>query len=496
MQAAVGGQPLERLALQHELGPEVGREARLADEEAAVDPVLGARLLAEAADAVVAVEHGDAERQLRAHHRHRRDGAGGGVAARQRREVHVGDAVAVGGEVGRAAEPVRDGVDAAAGRRVRPGVDALDGRARGPLRGGGELLDQLGQVARQQQHAPDSLGGEDRDDVPDDRQPADLDERLRDVARVLLQAGAAAAAEDDRGVDAARAHAAGVEDRCLHPLAPGRLLARGDRSGVVAVDARLDRRPAAVAEDEHDRQARRRVGEPQQHAAVPAVVDDRLDDAGERRDAVAARRDRLAGRGRGKAELARQRLPALVARRRAVAERPDPGPAAAGEVGHVQPQALQRDAHALGHAADLLVPVRACAEAAHHHADDARSSRSGLDEPLGGERDGLPRGGPLLRLREPARRVPARDAAGALHAVAHVVGEAPALALLHLGGVHPGAEARAGGDRVPDLLGRARDLDLQIDPLRLVVGHRSSWGSSGSGCAATTTRCARPPSSW
>ena len=103
--------------------------------------MLGARLLAEAGDAVALAEHGDAERQLRADDGERRHGAGGGVPARERREVDVGDAVAVGGVERRPAEPVEHGVDPAAGRRVEPRVDALDAHAGGPVGRRGELRD-------------------------------------------------------------------------------------------------------------------------------------------------------------------------------------------------------------------------------------------------------------------------------------------------------------------------------------------------------------------
>ena len=67
-------------------------------EEAAVDPVLGPRLLVEPAHAVVVAEQRDAERQLRAHHGHRGQRAGGLVAGAQGGEVDVGDAVGVGGQ--------------------------------------------------------------------------------------------------------------------------------------------------------------------------------------------------------------------------------------------------------------------------------------------------------------------------------------------------------------------------------------------------------------
>ena len=52
----VGGEALERLALEHARVAEVVERARLEAEEAAVDPVLGPRLLLEALDRAGAVQ--------------------------------------------------------------------------------------------------------------------------------------------------------------------------------------------------------------------------------------------------------------------------------------------------------------------------------------------------------------------------------------------------------------------------------------------------------
>ena len=203
---SVGGESLERPALEHRVGREVVRDPGLAEEEAAVDPVLGARLLAEPGDAVVLTEHGDAERQRRADDRQRRHGARRGVPARERRKVHVGDAVAVGGVERRPAEPVEHRVDPAPGRRVEPRVDALDAQAGGPVGGRRELRDERGAEPREQQDPAHALRGVERRDVPDDRPAADLDERLRQRGGVLLEPRAATAAEDHRGVGAGRGH--------------------------------------------------------------------------------------------------------------------------------------------------------------------------------------------------------------------------------------------------------------------------------------------------
>ena len=85
VQLAVGGQALERLALEHRVLAQVVERARLEGEEAAVDPVLGARLLLEARTTRPSPSsQRDAERQLRPHHRHRREPAVRAVARAQR----------------------------------------------------------------------------------------------------------------------------------------------------------------------------------------------------------------------------------------------------------------------------------------------------------------------------------------------------------------------------------------------------------------------------
>ncbi len=104
-----GGEALQRLALEHGVGREVVEGAGAQAEEATVDPVLGAGLLAEAEHApVVAVELGDAEGQLGAHDGDRGERAVASWKAQQSREVDVGEAVGVGGAergLARAAAP-------------------------------------------------------------------------------------------------------------------------------------------------------------------------------------------------------------------------------------------------------------------------------------------------------------------------------------------------------------------------------------------------------
>ena len=80
------------------------------------------------------------------------------------------------------------------------------------------LTDELKDVSVR---AAKAVGGVDPDDVPEDRPPADLDQRLRDRVRVLLQAGAATSAEDRDGLGALRhRHRADVQP----PATAGRIV--------------------------------------------------------------------------------------------------------------------------------------------------------------------------------------------------------------------------------------------------------------------------------
>ena len=162
---------------------------------------------------------------------------------------------------------------------------------------------------------------------------------------------------------------------------------------------------------------------------------------------------------------------------------------------------------------ELLLPVGADAERRRHDAHDARPAGAGLDEELADERrdgTGLLAGDrrDVLLVGEAVRRVPADDVGGGVLG-SHVGHEPAAEALLGLGGQEPGADAGRGGERVPDLLGRAGDLDLELETEGDVGGghHDCSSGSSekgpaaapeliGRGWAATTRRCGRPSSWW
>ena len=90
--------------------------------------------------------------------------------------------------------------------------------------------------------------------------------------------------------------------------------------------------------------------------------------------------------------------------------RPDHGRPPPGEVGEVEAQGLQRDAHALAQGVDLVVPVVAGPEAAHDHPHHAGALVAGGDQPLGGERRRLPAGGPRRLRGEAARGVVGGDA--------------------------------------------------------------------------------------
>ena len=104
-------------------------------------------------------------------------------------------------------------------------------------------------------------------------------------------------------------------------------------------------------------------------------------------------------------------------------------------------------------------------------------------------------GGPVLLVDEAARRLPCSDLAVRAHLRSHGEVQGAAFALLHLGRREPGAHALGGGDGLPDLLRGARDLDAELQAVRDVRG-RAHALSSGSGWAATMSRCGRPSSWW
>ena len=208
---------------------EVGERAGAQAEEAAVDPVLGAGLLAKAEHAaVLPIQLGHAELQLGAHDGDRGERAVRLVEAQQPREVDVGEAVGVGEtERGLVRQTPLQPLDPPARGGVEAGVHTLHLHPLRPAPRGDEALDQLAAVARGQQEAAKALGGVQLDHVLHDRAPADLDQRLGDLPGALAQAGAAPAAEDHDGWQAGVV--IGDRPRARWPTGVGRALPRHDR---------------------------------------------------------------------------------------------------------------------------------------------------------------------------------------------------------------------------------------------------------------------------
>src|SRR5207248_4470615 len=88
-------------------------------------------------------------------------------------------------------------------------VDAGHAHAGGPRVLRDEALDQLPAVAGREDEASEALHGVQLYDMPEDRHRADLDERLGNLLRALLQPRAAPAAQDRHR-------------RALRPPPPGR----------------------------------------------------------------------------------------------------------------------------------------------------------------------------------------------------------------------------------------------------------------------------------
>src|SRR5947209_891234 len=94
---AVGGESLERLALEHAVWPDVVERPGLEAEEASVYPRLEPGLLLEADDPAVTVEIGNPELEPRADHGDRRERPLRTMKLEQRTQVDIGDSVGVGG---------------------------------------------------------------------------------------------------------------------------------------------------------------------------------------------------------------------------------------------------------------------------------------------------------------------------------------------------------------------------------------------------------------
>src|SRR5918999_337229 len=195
------GEALQRIALENGVVRDVPERAGLEAEEPTVDPVLGARLLPETAHAQVPVELRDTELDLGAHHRHRRQAAVPAVVADQAPDVDVGHPI----RVGRAEGPLpqqRPGLfDPTARRRVHARVDAAHDHAGRPVPRVDDFFYELAPVAGAEHDPGRAVSGVDVDDIPDDRHPADLDQRLRDRLGVLLEPRAPAPAKDYDVVD-------------------------------------------------------------------------------------------------------------------------------------------------------------------------------------------------------------------------------------------------------------------------------------------------------
>jgi adenylate cyclase len=231
-QLAVGGELLQRLALEHAVERYALEHALLEAEEATVDPVLGAGLLAEVGHPALAVELGDPELQRGLHDGHRGERPVGAVAGEQRAEIDVGEPVGVGGAEGPDAGELRgEQPDPPARGSVLAGVGAAHlhaARPRGAPRVG---VDQLALVAGCEHEAAEPLGGVEPDHVAHDRLAADLDERLGDLAGALAQACSAPAAEDHHRrhridvprVGRHRATVPGAEGSRARGAAPGRI---------------------------------------------------------------------------------------------------------------------------------------------------------------------------------------------------------------------------------------------------------------------------------
>src|SRR5581483_2306582 len=179
---------LEVLAVPHVEHPAIEHE------EPGVDAVVGEHgLLPEVPHATVAV---DLERAVLRRQRHRRERRRAGmrpVEVEQRGEVDVTETVDVGGEEGLADE-VTAAEDAPAGVRLLAGVVDVHVPTVGEV--GGELLDEVAPVAGGEDEAGEPLAGEDLHHVLEHGTAVDLEERLGQLDRVRVGAGALPAAQD------------------------------------------------------------------------------------------------------------------------------------------------------------------------------------------------------------------------------------------------------------------------------------------------------------
>ena len=152
-----------------------------------------------AAHQTVAVELGHAELQLGPDDGHARERSVSGVELEQGIEVDVRESVGVGRAERLLVQSRLKQLDPATGRSLDARVHALDRHPRRPGDCACVVLDHRAAIPGRQQEPREPLRGVHPDHVPDDRLAADLHERLGDLARVLLQARAASAAQDHDG---------------------------------------------------------------------------------------------------------------------------------------------------------------------------------------------------------------------------------------------------------------------------------------------------------
>nr|WP_242606495.1 hypothetical protein [Protofrankia symbiont of Coriaria ruscifolia] len=144
------------------------------------------------------------------------------------------------------------------------------------------------------------------------------------------------------------------------------------------------------------------------------------------------------------------------------------GDSLAREVREVEAEVVEEGHPVLLHVVEeLLLPAGARTECVAHDLEHARAARLCFDEELGDHRGD--RRWHVPGERRPVRFdvgeadwwIPAGDRAGR-GVLAHVEADRPAVAFVQVGGQEPGADPVGGGDGIPHLLGRARQLEGEL----------------------------------